>query len=144
MNGPVNGLRRNLGNLSRLSAAETRSILAENPNGAKGGGGGGSGYGGGGRGQSGASGKGGSGIVIVRYVTGDSNPNPDSDGDGMSDADEAIAGTNPNDSSSCLLLYATTSVAGAFVWCGMRDGRNSDSGPVSRGPDMEIRPTVGA
>jgi len=39
MNQTFNGLGLNLGNLSRLSAAETRSISAENPTGAKGQGG---------------------------------------------------------------------------------------------------------
>jgi hypothetical protein len=39
MNGTFNGLGLNLGNLSRLSNAETRSLSAENPTGAKGQGG---------------------------------------------------------------------------------------------------------
>jgi hypothetical protein len=39
MNSEFNGLGLNLGNLSRLSNAETRSISAENPTGAKGQGG---------------------------------------------------------------------------------------------------------
>ena len=39
MNGTFNGLGLNLGNLSRLSDAETRSLSAENPTGAKGQGG---------------------------------------------------------------------------------------------------------
>jgi hypothetical protein len=39
MTQPFNGLGLNLGNLSRLSNAETRSLSAENPTGAKGQGG---------------------------------------------------------------------------------------------------------
>ncbi|MBM4144288.1 MAG: hypothetical protein FJ225_11960 [Lentisphaerae bacterium] len=80
------------------------------------------GSGGGGQGQNrnstASSHRGGSGIVIVRYVTGGSNPNADSDGDGMSDANEEIAGTDPHNAASCLVLYAPTNslvVDGKFV-----------------------------